>query len=724
MNLYEQYGLAQRVAEYSTDPFRAPDWLRYARTVCFDGYSPPVYPNIKHFDAGQLVKIALDLGADTLRFQPIGYWAYYPSQVFRVHPDLGARDLMAEVAAEARRAGLHIYCYCPYAHPHMELGWTEDHPEYADWICRDRDGSPRGVNLHYGSAERHVVHRLGDTYRKAIRAIVSEYCAHDIDGVYFDAPCGQPMYTEPCFCDTCRRNFKDFCGMDIDRLADANDREASLAWYHWTQKVTQEDLLDFRQIIHGSGKFMLCHNGCTWDSRALRQQYRIPEGFMVEFSVQTYQRIVHGLMGASMARPGKKLAQMYLGSYDVKNFNEPSHTGRWVASNTNLEDGDEIRMEGFVSLACGNAPLYCMANRFFYGSGSGSAEPAREVFDFMRRHEPLLKDSAPAPFVTVVPSWDALRLWQSGRRTFNMDMSEGFALAMLDARLSVDVYPNTELTAAWLKEQRVIALCGASGMSDTEAALLADWVRGGGALLATWDTGLYDEDGQLRADGGALRDVLGVDMAGEPLPSRPDCYVRVAAAHPALGAYGPGALVMGDARNVPVRVREGAMLVAEMWDLGFDRSRGPAIVVNQYGKGKAVYLSGSLENYYTVTRVPSLRRLLASMVRWLGDDAPPPFDLSAPRGVYGVLRRAANGDRVLWVLAPVGFKDAVVGRMRQEFAAVANVGVRVLVPEGRRVRAVRLLRAGRSLPFDVEGGYVAAALPSVHIAEAVHIELE
>ncbi|MCZ7542970.1 MAG: beta-galactosidase trimerization domain-containing protein [Anaerolineae bacterium] len=309
-----------------------------------------------------------------------------------------------------------------------------------------------------------------------------------------------------------------------------------------------------------------------------------------------------------------------------------------------------------VSLACGNAPLYCMANRFFYGIGSGSAEPAREVFDFMRAHERLIKDSAPAPYVTVVTSWDALRLWQHGGATYNMEMSEGFALAMLDARVSVDVYPNTELNAEWLKGQRVIALCGASGLSDADAALLADWVRDGGALLATWDTGLYDEDGVRRADGGALRDVLGVEMTGAPLPSRPDCYVRVTDRHPALGEYGPGAQVMGDARNVPLRVRAGATVVAEMWDLGFDQSRGPAIVVNRYGKGKAVYISGSLENYYTVSRVAALRRLLASIVRWLGDDAPQPFGLAAPRGVYGLLRRAVNGDPMLWVLAPVGFR--------------------------------------------------------------------
>ena len=41
-----------------------------------------------------------------------------------------------------------------------------------------------------------------------------------------------------------------------------------------------------------------------------------------------------------------------------------------------------------------------------------------------------------------------------------MMMSESFALAMLDERISFDVNPNTELDAEWLKGQKVIALSG------------------------------------------------------------------------------------------------------------------------------------------------------------------------------------------------------------------------------------------------------------------------
>ena len=98
-----------------------------------------------------------------------------------------------------------------------------------------------------------------------------------------------------------------------------------------------------------------------------------------------------------------------------------------------------------------------------------------------------------------------------------------------------------------------------------------------------------------------------------------------------------------------------------------------------------------------------------------------PFGLVAPKGVYGILRRVPGGDLALWICANVGFKDAAVGRMRQDFVPVSNVVAKVLLPNGRQVKSVDLLRAGQPVPFTIESGYVRITLPAVHIAELVHL---
>jgi hypothetical protein len=211
----------------------------------------------------------------------------------------------------------------------------------------------------------------------------------------------------------CRKNFRKFSGLDLDRLRNVRDpedlpmrstdhrmlvtrsdvdTEVLVAWYEWAKKLTQEDLLGFRQIIHGSGKFMLCHNGASWTPGSLRRQCLIPDGFMVEYFNQTYGRLLTAMMGASMARPTKKLAQMYTGNYDVQAFGQPPNCKPWSEHGAAQEDSDEVRMQGFVTLAGGKMPMYATANHLYYGLGDGSAKPAQEVFALTRRCEPLLKD--------------------------------------------------------------------------------------------------------------------------------------------------------------------------------------------------------------------------------------------------------------------------------------------------------------------------------------------
>jgi hypothetical protein len=709
------------------EDYHAPEWLRYARVVYFEGYGPPIYPHIRDFDAKRLVEIVLELGGDTLRFQPIGFRAYYLSKVFPVHPELGNRDLIDEVSRECHQAGIHQYCYCVYCNT-MDATVISD-PRYAGWVLRDIDGKPYGEDTAYGNAKEIKVCATGDIYREAIRKVVRELSEHDIDGIYFDAPSG---YKGICFCGTCKKNFRKFSGMDLDRLRNVRDlnrlpsvvdMNALGAWYDWANKLTEEDLRDLRKIIHGSGKVMLCHNGDTWTPGALHLQYRFADGFMVEYSEQFYQRLVRAMLGASMARPTKKLAQMYMGSYDVSANWEPAHSKPWAAHIINLEDGDEIRMEGFANLAGGNMPVYLVANRLLYGIGDGTANPAKEVFALIRNAEAILKDSIPVSYVTIVPTVESLELWRTRRQSWNVMMSESFGLVMLDERIGFDVCASTEMSEEWLKSQRVIALCGASAVSVGDARRLADWVKKGGGLLATYDTGLYDEKGELRRDGGVMKEVLGVEMKGEPLEGQADCYYQVNSTHPALGQYRQGAVLMGDGRLVPVNARAGATVLATCLNLDTQESRGPAIVSNQFGRGRAVYIAGSLEAHYVSSRVPSLQRILGSIIRYLAADEPMLFSLTAPKGVYGALRQAPNGDPILWICANVGFKDAAVGRMRQEFVPISNVEVKIRLTEGKQVKSVHLVRADRSVPFTVSAGYAVMTIPTLHIAEVVHLKL-
>ena len=395
------------------DGYEPPAWLRYSRTIYFDGTSPPIYPHLDEFDAERLVKVSVELGGDTLRFQPVGYWATYPtSSKYPIHPELGGRDLIAEVSRACRKAGLHLYCYTKYNNPFLSRTFVDEHPEYLDRVVRGPDGKPSGIFDNLGWIMSPKADATGDVYRQAVHQIVKEYCTYDIDGAYFDGP-SDFSYTEVCYCATCRKKFKQYCGMDIDRLQNRDDMEARIAWYQWFQQMELADLLEFRKVLHASGKFMLCHNGDAWEGESLHEQYRIPDGFMAEHEVQIYRRLMTGMLDVAMARPTRKLAQMYMGSYCLSDFHQPPQNHPWSLENTSEEDGDEVLMEGMTNLACGAAPIYATLNRLYFGLGGGSSRPAQEVYEVMRRAEPFLQDSVAVPYVTLVPTWEALQLWRT-----------------------------------------------------------------------------------------------------------------------------------------------------------------------------------------------------------------------------------------------------------------------------------------------------------------------
>jgi hypothetical protein len=197
----------------ANDGYQPPTWLRYSRTIYFDGITPPVYPRLMDFDAERLVKVVLQLGGDTLRFQPIGNWALYPSKVFPLSPDLHGRDLIDEVSHQCRKLGVHLYCYSKFMNPTMEVGWADSHPEYSDWVLRGPDGKPFGTFNNYGWNQIQSPCSTSSAYRQGMRQVVRELAAHDIDGVYFDAPSAFE-YTGICYCPSCRTSFQAYSGMD------------------------------------------------------------------------------------------------------------------------------------------------------------------------------------------------------------------------------------------------------------------------------------------------------------------------------------------------------------------------------------------------------------------------------------------------------------------------------------------------------------------------------
>jgi hypothetical protein len=84
-----------------------------------------------------------------------------------------------------------------------------------------------------------------------------------------------------------------------------------------------------------------------------------------------------------------------------------------------------------------------------------------------------------------------------------------------EEHLPINLITDWDIRPERLKPYKVLVLPNAAALSDRQVQVIRAYVAGGGGLIATCETSLFDELGQPRANF-ALADVFGVDYLGRP----------------------------------------------------------------------------------------------------------------------------------------------------------------------------------------------------------------
>jgi hypothetical protein len=133
-----------------------------------------------------------------------------------------------------------------------------------------------------------------------------------------------------------------------------------------------------------------------------------------------------------------------------------------------------------------------------------------------------------------------------------------------------------------------------------------------------------------------------------------------------------------------------------------------------------IYIGSSLEAVYEETRLKRLRTFFSELISpWLA--ARRSYEIEYQPGVTPHFMASAD-TLLVHLLADTGDKVKHL-RAREEFLPVADVRLRIRVPQGRRVRAASLMRAGRTLPVTAREGWLEVTVPRVLIYEVVRADL-
>jgi len=332
-----------------------------------------------------------------------------------------------------------------------------------------------------------------------------------------------------------------------------------------------------------------------------------------------------------------------------------------------------------------------------YFSGESRFDPAENGKDI----------SEVIPGVITMPHWDAVF---------------GACRSLQEAHIPYTIVTKRDL--AGLQRFQVLVLPDVLVMDDDEVAAIKDFVENGGALYASCRSSLQKTDGNVLADF-MLKDLFGVSFSGTgdekivyftPAEDRfgewiyPQDHMIHAGAQVLIGVNTAKIIAT---KTLPWTNPDKDDIFGQTFASIHSNPPGPkggepAVVLNKYGAGRAVYAAGALEavNHDVNRRVfEGLVRLLLNKPAW--------FEAEAHRAVEVVLFHQPERKRMLISLV----------HSNEQLAGVAlQASLRVRVPDGFGPGRLIRLPANTSVPYTIRDGYVEANVSGVDIFAMLALE--
>jgi hypothetical protein len=373
-----------------------------------------------------------------------------------------------------------------------------------------------------------------------------------------------------------------------------------------------------------------------------------------------------------------------------------------------LRDPAAFRHEAAVLLASGGRPYLSDDS---YPSGNPDPAVYRVYGDVNRRTaelEPLVEGCLPVRDTAILLSADSIwsklplvppREWMGGPASIPV---AGAHKALTEEHVQFGIL-NSDVLVGTLADYRALLLPEQCILNEKECDAIRRFVRQGGVLIATGDTGTRDANNKPLSDF-ALADVLGVRSLGPSEARR--AYLRVSRE---LGEFGiPRMDVQIRSGYLRVQTTTAKALLEIVPPVGPKQSpaesaEGPGVTLNQFGKGQAIYCAPALFAAYHQEGTPVLRRLAS----WMLSLVHPPERRAilldnAPLNVE-VVYRSRGTQRFVHLLNYTGDKRMSGAARLQDASIVQGIGVRCRC--AARPRSVMLVPERIPVPFAWKDGW-------------------
>jgi hypothetical protein len=677
-----------------------------------------------------------------------GIVAYYPSK-FPLHHRaqfLNGRDLFGDLTKAAHQDGLVVMA-------RMDSNRTAEdfYQAHPDWFTRNANGQP------YRADDKYITCINSPYYDEYLPGVLREIIERSKpEGITDNSWAGMGR-NNICYCENCERKFRAKSGQAVPRRANWDD-PTYRQWILWnydrrteiwelnnrtTQSAGGADCIwsgmNSGSVTSQASSFRDLKAICSRAHIIMLDHQRRNDNTGFQQNGDTGKRI-HSILGWD------KLAPESMAMY------EAGRTSFRVAS----KPAAEARMWMIAGLAGGIQPWWHHVGA--YHEDRRMYHTAEPVMKWCKANESYLVDRKPVATVGIVWSQRNTDFYGRDNAAEQVDAPyDGFVQALVRARV-----PYLPVNAADIDRDAnglsVLILANVGALADAECAAIRRFVARGGSLIATGESSLYNEWGDVRPDF-ALSDLLRVHHTEEN-SARPresggrrggggsvHTYLRL---HPEFRArvYGPKTgkepPPTGDRHPVlqgfeetdiipfggtlhALRADEGATVALTFvpefpvyppetaWMREPDSGIPGLVVSESQGGGRVAYLAADLDRRYLRELLPDHANLLTNLVRWAARDTIPLhvqgaglIDCHLYRQEDRLILHLVNLTNVNTWKAPV-----------DELIPVGPFRVEIKLPQGLAGRTAKTLVSAGATPVTNRPGWAQFAVKSILDHEVV-----
>jgi hypothetical protein len=651
--------------------------------------------------------------ADAACLSAGGVVAYYPTDVPMHHRSawLGDSDPFGYLVKGCRKMGMAVIARTD---PHAT--WDEVYKAHPDWIAVESNGQKR---RHWSNPELWVTCAMGPYNFEFMTRVHKEIMTlYQLDGIFSNRWAGHGI----CYCEHCVKNFKSYSGMDLPRTTE-RDNPAYRKYSRWRIERLRE--LWF-----------------LWDKtiRQVKSTARyIPNGFPDNVVTGTLSDIFftdhQARSGVIPPWSNGKRAKELRATMGMKPLGGIFSIGleeryRWKDS---VQSEPEIRIWVAEGTANNMRPWFVKFSGTIYDKRW--LKVVDKIYQWHYRNEPYLRNTEPLARVGMVYSEQTERYyggqkWQQQSNGHELGMYH----ALIEARIPFEMVNDRLLDAEHLKPFKLLVLPNIAALSDAQCRQLRDYVAGGGSIVATFETSLYDQEGTRRRDFG-LADLFGVSFNGNVEGPMKNSYLRLKS-DPKTGHFNQVLNGLEDAYRIingiwrldvkpNMDFPSPVTLIPSYPDLPMEHvyPRKPEtdireVYLREQADSRIAYISWDIDRTFWEIMNVDHGRLLWNIVNWATNEEPP-VRATGP-GVLDVTvwrQKRSMTVHLVNLTNPMMMKGPF-----REFIPVGEQKLRIKTPPNTKVSKIHLLVGNQSPDYEFQGDIVSLAVPSVLDREVVALD--